>query len=284
MKPSLPTSLLLLGTFFWGLTFVFIKEAVAEMDPFCFIAWRFALAVLALGLLFPRRVRAIRGRAVAVGCALGFVLAGSYITQTIGISQTLASKAGFITGLSVVLVPLLLPVLRRVRPGGRNLAAAALATAGLGLLTLSGPLALNPGDVWVLLCAVLFAVYIILVGKYSGSFDAVALTVVQLATVGVLAAAGASLTGGWSIPAGSAAWRAVLFCSLFATAFMYVVQNHYQRYVSEVKTAIIFSFEPLFAALAAFIYLHEPLSVNLVTGGALILAGMLLADARAANS
>jgi drug/metabolite transporter (DMT)-like permease len=274
-------SLMLLGTFFWGVTFVVVKEAVAETDVYSFLAWRFALAALVLAAIFPRRLRLIDRRTLRVGAGLGAVLAASYLAQTLGLQWTGAAQAGFITGLSVVLVPLLLPVLRRRWPGLRPTLAALLAGAGLAVITLAGPLVFNRGDAWVLGCAAAFAVYIILVGKFAPEFDAVAITVVQLATVAVLTAAAAPLAGpGLAVPHGWVTWRAILICALLATAFMYTVQNHYQRYLSEVQTAVIFAAEPIFAALAAWAWLGEALTPRLLLGGVLIVAGMLLAEAR----
>ena len=275
------TALLLLGTFFWGVTFVVVKEAVAETDVFTFLAWRFALAALVLAALFTGRMLRIDRRCLGVGALLGALLAASYIFQTVGLRTTGAARAGFLTGLSVVLVPLLLPVLRRIGPGLRPSLAALLAGAGLAVMTLAGPVEFARGDAWVLACAVAFAVYIILVGKFSREFDAVSLTVVQLVTVAVVSAVAAPIaSAGLSVPHGWITWRAILFCALLATAFMYTVQNHYQRYLTEVQTAVIFATEPIFAALAAWAWLGEALTPRLLLGGGLIVAGMLLAEAR----
>jgi drug/metabolite transporter (DMT)-like permease len=184
-----------------------------------------------------------------------------------------------------VLVPLLLPVLRRIWPGLRPSLAALLAGTGLAVMTLAGPVEFARGDAWVLACAVAFAVYIILVGRFSGEFEAVSLTVVQLVVVAAVSAAAAPLAGaGLSVPHGWITWRAIVFCALLATAFMYTVQNHYQRYLTEVQTAVIFATEPIFAALAAWVWLGEALTPRLLLGGGLIVAGMLLAEARGNNS
>lgn len=272
------TVLLLIGTVFWGMTFVFIKEGISIVNLYTFLSWRFTIAALVLGTIFFKRFIYLETRVVRYGICLGVVLALSYVTQTKGLQYTTASKAAFITGLSVVFVPIFLSIINRKLPNVNNIIAVVIATTGLGLLTISSSLNLNVGDIWVFLCAIFFALYIILVGKYTKIFESIKFTVIQLITVAVITGVISIFIDRFEIPKGYLVWQAIVFCSIFATSFMYAIQNQYQKFISEVKAAIIFSFEPLFAAITAYFYLNEAITLKIVVGGLLIFAGMIVSE------
>ncbi|MBN2008305.1 DMT family transporter [candidate division KSB1 bacterium] len=272
------TWLLLIGTFFWGVTFVVVKEAIAEINIYRFLAWRFTISTIGLAIFFLPSFRLVTWKMIRYGVFLGIILTIGYVTQTVGLIYTSASKAAFITGLSVVLVPLMMALVQRRSPSAMQWLATIMATIGVALLTLSSSIAINPGDIWVLACAVTFAVYILLVSKYSRIFAAIPFTVIQLVTVSLISALVATGIGEWRMPHGYIVWQAIIICSLFATSFMYAVQNHYQKFISEVKAVIIYSMEPLFAAVAAYFYLQEQITVRMICGGALILIGMLCSE------
>ncbi|MEK6960783.1 MAG: DMT family transporter [Nanoarchaeota archaeon] len=275
---------LLIGTIFWGMTFVLIKEATSSLNLYNFLSYRFLIAAAILALMFITRFKKFNLVTLKYGLLLSIPLSIGYITQTIGLQYTTASKAAFITGLSVVLVPIILAAINKAIPKINHICAAILATIGLGLLTLSESFILNIGDIWALACAIAFAAYIIMVGKYTKNQDSILLTFVQLSSVAIITGAISLISGGFEAPKGRIVWQAILFCSIFATSFMYAVQNHYQKYISEVKAAIIFSFEPLFAAMTAYFYIHEQLTSRIILGGVLIFAGMIVSEAKLSTS
>ena len=277
-KNTTATLLLLLGTFFWGATFVFVKEGIERIDVFTFLAWRFSIASLLLILIFFRKIITIDRRTIKYGAFLGVILMASYTTQTVGLLYTTASKAAFITGLSVVFVPLFIAMGGSKRPTTGNILAVIIATIGLAILTLSSSFAFNIGDIWVLGCAFFFALYIILVGKYTRTFESIKFTLVQLITVTIISVIVSTARQKLVIPADWIVWQAIIITAIFATAYMYVIQNQFQKFITEVKAAIIFSFEPIFAAIIAYFYLNEPLTIRVIIGGALIFAGMLVSE------
>ncbi|MBI9059479.1 MAG: DMT family transporter [Labilibaculum sp.] len=270
--------LLLLGTLFWGMTFVFIKDAVSLMSVAGFLGCRFLLASIVLILIFIKRLRKFDRNTFKFGALLSVPLLLSFLAQTIGLQYTSASMGGFITGLSVVFVPIILSVMQRRLPSLSVFIAVVLATLGLSFLTLGSSIAFNIGDVWVFLSAILFAIYIIMVGKYSKQSDGVLLSITQFFMVGVVCIVYAAIKGELYFPTQYKLWQAILFTALFATAYMYTVQNYYQKYISEITTSIIFSFEPLFAAITAFFYLNEALTEKTIIGGLLIFGGILFAE------
>ncbi|MDQ2177963.1 DMT family transporter [Marinifilum sp. D714] len=270
--------LLLLGTIFWGMTFVFIKDAVSLMSVAGFLGYRFLLAGFVLALIFIKRIKRLDRTTLKYGALMSLPLLSSFLAQTIGLQYTSASKGGFITGLSVVFVPVILSIIQRKLPSSNIFIAVLMATMGLAMLTLSSSLDLNIGDTWVFLSAILFAIYIIMVGNISKKCDGILLSVTQFLLVGVICTTHAGINGDLYIPMQYKLWQAILFTALFATAYMYTVQNYYQKYISEITTSIIFSFEPLFAAITAYFYLNEALTEETIFGGLLIFIGILFAE------
>ena len=260
----------------WGATFVVVREAVARVPPSAFIAVRFLAAAALLAALRPRQaLRPDRGLAAA-GVVAGLALFAGYTLQTVGLQYTSASSAGFITGLAVVLTPLLGALVLRQRPGRWPATGALLAAAGLALLTLER-LEVRRGDLLVLGCAFAFATHILLLGRYSPRHASYQLAVVQLATTGVLALAWAGAAGDLRLPGSPQVWCALAVTAVLASAGGFLVQTRAQRDVSPTRTAIIFTMEPVFAALFAFWLAGERLAARGWLGAACIVAGMLVA-------
>jgi drug/metabolite transporter (DMT)-like permease len=257
----------------WGLTFVVIKESLAHVGPLTFVAMRFALAAAVLGPIAARRLR-LRG--LPHGVLAGLALLSGYLLQTAGLQFTSAARAGFITGLSVVLVPALGALLLRAPITTWVGLGVALATAGLALLSLESVDGLNVGDLLVLGCALGFAGHILLLARFAPGQDPLALTATQIATAGALSALAVPIFEPIALDKVSAALPAAALTGLFATALAYAVQTAAQRATPPTHTALIFSTEPVFAALFAFLLAGERLAPPQVFGATLILAGMLV--------
>jgi drug/metabolite transporter (DMT)-like permease len=268
---------LLIVTLIWGSTFVMVKGAVEQFPVMSFLALRFALATAVLLLLFGRRLRALNRRMVAAGLAIGVFLFVGYTFQTVGLQYTTASKAGFITGLSVVILSALL--LKRA-PSREALAGIVLSTVGLALLTLGRDLTPQRGDLIVLGCAFSYAFHIVAVSQFAPQTDAVALTIVQVGVVAVLSATAALFTSGWGQPVPGHVWLAAAFTGILATALAFGIQNQVQTWTSATHTALIFACEPVFAALFGYLLAGERLSGAGLVGCGLILLGMLMAELR----
>lgn len=272
---------LLMVALVWGITFVVVKDALADITPHYFNAIRFFLGGLFLASFYQKRLRSINKGALGCGLFIGFFLFSGYALQTVGLQYTSAANAGFITGLSVVMVPILTALLLHRLPSLYAILGVISATLGLALLTLSQGLAnINLGDLLVFGGALGFGLHIVMVSKYAPNNDAVHLAIIQIFTV-----AAASLAFGLALepmPQGltKTVWLALLITAIPATALAYLIQNSVQKYTSPTHTAIIFATEPVFAALAAFFLLGEILTSQQVLGCVLILAGMLVAELR----
>lgn len=262
----------------WGYTFVAIKDALALITPFNFLAVRFIISLLLLVLIFRKELKRITGSELKGGAVIGVFLFLAYAFQTTGLRYTTASNAGFITGFSVVLVPVFSSLFLKSVPDRASIAGVLLSAAGLFLLSYNGSFTLNKGDILVFFCAIAVAMHILSVGYYSGRNSAVRITMVQIAVVTLLSVLCALLSGRPEIPRQTSVWGAIVVCSVFATVGAYLVQNTMQRFTSPTHTALIFSVEPVFAGIFGYCLLGETLSANAVTGCALILAGMCISE------
>lgn len=270
-------------TLIWGSTFIVVKSSLEQVGPLLFVAARFWSATLALLLIYlllrrPRRTSWQSPGLLRDGMLTGLFLTLGYITQTIGLESTEASKAGFITGLNVAMVPLFAAFLLRQPPTWYAVLGVALATVGLGLMSLNESLTIAPGELWVLACAVAFALHIVAISHYSSRHAIFPYALIQLLT----AALGASLAALWLESAPLATLRpvlpSVLYIGVVATAFILAFQSWFQRYTTPTHTALIFTLEPVAAAFFAWLVAGERLTTREWQGALLILAGMLLVE------
>jgi len=284
MKPSrrrqlIADLLLLLVTAVWGGTFVMVKDAVSAYPVFGFLTIRFALASVALLPVAGGHLRGLGWRGWGAGALIGLFLFAGYGLQTVGLRYTSASKAGLITGLSVVIVPLLSALLIRRRPAPGALLGVGLATVGLVLLTL-GPanqLVAERGDLIVLGCALGFALHIVSVSIFAPRMDPLGLTLVQVLTVGLLSLAMSYIEGEWAAPTGPV-WFAAAFTGVLATAMAFAAQNLVQRFTTPTHTALIFTAEPVFAAAFGVLLAGETLLPRGLAGGLLIVAATVASE------
>jgi drug/metabolite transporter (DMT)-like permease len=278
-------------TFIWGATFVMVQDAIATLPPLTFVAIRFALAalLLLLPLLFRRQGRVTLARLfqrtqLIGGFVLGVWLFLGYALQTFSLLYTTSGKAGFLTGLSVTLVPLLAWPILRVKPTRIAIIGVLLATIGLYLLAFVDLSKLNPGDLLAFLCAIAFALQVVYTGKYSTQEAVQQLVVIQLATVAGLSAIAALLFEPWQHVLQSGVVfqpqvvSALIVTAVFATSFAFLAQTHIQQYMTATNVALIFACEPIFAALADLVWNGVVLGPRALFGCALILCGMLLSE------
>lgn len=278
----LGTLTLVLITLIWGSTFVIVKETVASVPPALLLALRFSVAALLFAWVRPSRAALLPGLVLGVLSFLGFA------TQTLGLLSTSASKAAFITGLSVILTPLFSALWFRYRGfryrgfrhsvPARAYLAAAVALAGLALMSFSGPLGVTSGDLWVLGTAVFYAFYIIYLGEVAPKHGALELSAVQFWPMAALAWLWAVPQLGQSDSLSSGSLWSLLYLGAVATALVSVLQVRAQRIVSAHVAALIFVLEPVFAALFAYVLLGETLGVWGWVGAGLVGVAMLLSE------
>ena len=262
----------------WGATFVMVKSALDTVGPFTFVAWRFIVASVVLLVLFHRRIRRLTRAEARAGALIGVWLALGYITQTIGLQYTTSGKAGFITGMNIVIVPILATFFLRQPPGRWAAVGVATAVVGLGFLSLDENLRFGEGDLWVMACAFFYALHIVTVSHFARRHDAVRLSVVQIAAVAVIATASAFVVETPRLDLPALTWGAIGFTGAVATSFVFTLQVYVQRFTTPTRTALLFSLEPVFAALFGWWLAAELLGPRELLGCTLILAGMVMAE------
>ncbi len=272
----------------WGTTFVVVKNALTEISTLYFLTLRFALASLCMLLMFlPAFRRSAPGaiwRGLRGGATAGIFLWLGYVLQSLGLKYTSAGNSGFLTGLYIVLVPLISAAVYRRWPQARELIGIAVASAGMAVLTLpslDGRFHMNNGDLLTVGCAVAFAFHLLILGYYSQRerFEAVAL--------GQIACAALLSTISLAVEPPKAVWStavilAIVLTAVFATALAFALQTWGQQYTTATRTALIFALEPVFALVTAVVAGGEALTAAAVSGGALILAGILTVELKPA--
>lgn len=287
-KPIFADISLLFVTFVWGTTFVLVQNAISLLEPFSFNGVRFlAAAVMLLVWLFifeRKQIALMNIKMLASGVFIGFWLFLGYATQTIGLLYTTTSKAGFITGLSVIFVPLFSMFLLKQFPSRNVVIGVSIAAIGLFMLTMTDVSSLNIGDGFVFICAISFALQIIFTGKFSSKYPALLLTVIQISTVAVLSILSAFIFEDWrkslnpEILLSRDVIVALMITSVLATALAFLIQTNFQKYTTATRVALIFAMEPVFAAIAGYYWADERLSVSALFGCLLIFAGMIFAE------
>jgi drug/metabolite transporter (DMT)-like permease len=270
----------------WGWAFVAVADAIALYPMYAFLAWRFTLATAAFVLFYPRVLKKLTAANLRMGVLAGVLLAGGYIFQTWGLdgaTRTTPARAAFITGLYVVITPLLQALLLRRRPRRSTLVGGAIALAGLWLLSGIGA----PtggwvlGDTLVVICAFVYAFHIIALGSTGEHHDVSALTIVQLSTVAVVCGVISAFKEQAPLPTNPCVIGAIVITGVFASAVAFVVQTWSQRKLPPSRVAIILVTETAFGGLfgwaAAGIWpLRE------VLGAALMFAGLVISEVVAA--
>jgi drug/metabolite transporter (DMT)-like permease len=277
------TAALILVTAVWGVTFVQVKDAVELYPLFAFLAVRFAIASAALIPPAASRLKSLGREGAAVGIFLGALLAAAFALQTAGLQRTTVTSTGFLTGLYVLLTPLLAVVLFRTRVGRQLWLAVGIAVIGLVLLG-GAPSGSGEGNALVLVSTAAMALQIVFLERYAARFDAFALTLVEMLTICVAFTGIAIALGDLSVPRGATVWGALLVTGLFASSFAFLVQVWAQRAVSATRIAIVFSLETVFAGLFGYLLDGDRLGVVGWTGCALILLGIVLAEPAAATT
>lgn len=263
--------------FSWGAAFVLMKDAIAQQPLFDFLAIRFTIAAAIMVVVKPKVVKSFDATHVKYGSVLGLLLAFGYVTQTIGLDKTTAAITGFITGLYVVLTPIIGWLLLGRTISRQVFIALIFAFTGLSFISLRG-FSIDPGQLWVMLCAILLACHIVGLSVWSPGKDVYALTVIQLAMLAIVAWVGALADGTYQSPPNSSVWFAVIFTAVIATSVAFWVQTWAQSIMEASRVAIMLTSEVIWAALVAVIAGQEKLSLRTLVGGLFMVTAMLIAE------
>lgn len=278
MRGIVGDSILLLVTLCWGISFPLVENAVKATDPFSFVVVRFFLAALFLLPFVVRELRSTSRKTLKAGLILGLLNAVAYVSQTIGLQTVTSAQAAFITGASVVMVPFILPFFSLGFATKKDIVCALICFFGLFVLVQGDFSHLHAGAAWVLLCAIAVAfsiVYIQKVSKETTSLSLLAFYQILFAALFLLPFMMIKGTQNLFVPS---VVVGIIFCAIFATSLTLFLQMKFQHYTTANRAAMIFCFEPIFAAIFGFLINHEALTWRVWVGGAFILMSVILSE------
>lgn len=271
---------LLIVTVFWGFSFITTKTAISNLEIFNFLFLRFILAFIISIIIFNKHIKYIDKDIVLKSAITGFVLFLHFLFQTEGLKTTTASKSAFITGFSVVLVPLIASIIKKEIPKFKIIISVIIAFYGIILLSEVG---LNEnniliGDIYTFISAIAFAIYMILVEKYTSKEKAVIFGILQIGFVSIYSLIFNLKYESYYMPTDIKSISSIIFLSLFCTVFAYLAQSIAQNYTSSTHASLIYSAEPIFAGIFSYLIYVETLSFNKILGCIFIFSGMIISE------
>jgi drug/metabolite transporter (DMT)-like permease len=269
----------LLGVgFVWGAAFVLMKDAIVLQPYMDFLATRFTIAAIAMILLRPVVSLRFEAGDIRYGALIGVVLAFGYITQTIGLDMTTAATSGFLTGLYVVFTPLIAWLFTRQKVSGKVALGVLFSIVGMGIFSgAATSTEFQVGQIWLVVCAVLYAVHILLLGHYGKTRNSYRFAMLQIVFV-ALVTWGFALVDGYQPPPNFEVWFAVLFTALLSTVLAFWIQTWAQTLLDPARVALLITSEVIFTALLAIGLGQEPLTLAIVVGGGMMLTAMLIVE------
>ncbi|ATB68292.1 permease of the drug/metabolite transporter (DMT) superfamily [Sulfurospirillum diekertiae] len=272
--------LLLMVAVAWGSTFFVVQAAVNETPVYTFLFWRFSLAGLLMALISFKQIRYLNFKVLKAGALLGLFMFLGYAFQTFALTYTYSSTVGFITGLSVIVVPFVTYLIFKQKASMFSTLGAIIASVGLYFLTLNNELGLSLGEFYAFVCAMMFALHIVFTGHLSRQHNIYLLVMIQFLTVGICSFIGGFMMEDSIMPPNTNRLfvDAIAITVIFATIFAFWVQTAMQRFTTAAKTAIIFTMEPVSAGIFGYFFANELLTFPQICGAVMILGGMLTAE------
>lgn len=274
--------MLFAAAFIWGSSFFIMKDALDALPVQYLLAIRFTAGAVLLGLFCWKKWKRFTPDYLWRGAVIGGFLYLAYSVQTYGLALTTPSKNAFLTAVYCVLVPFLYWAFARVRPDRYNVAAAVLCVAGVGLVSLTGDLTVNPGDGLTLVSAVFYASHIVAVAKVSTRKDIYLLTVFQFAFSGLYAWTGGAVTE--TFPAQALARPEVVlplvYLAVMATTVALLFQNVGQVWSDPASASVILSLESVFGVLCSVVFAGDQVNGRMLLGFALIFIAVVCSETK----
>lgn len=267
---------LVLTTLFWGGSFLFTKIGVATIPPQMFVLSRFILATLIMLAVCSTRLRKLDSNTIIRGMAVGIALGLTNLSFVFGVQGTSISRAGILNNLFVLFIPVITKLIWRDKIGRVNMAGIALAVLGIVLLATGGGAGFNRGDIISTFCAFMIACHIVSVSKVLKNDDVLLITLVQFATVSLIAGVATLLLPLPAFTVTTPAVISVVYCAFLPTVFCFTLQNIFQRYVTPTRAGLIYTLDPVWSLIAGFFVLGERLNGREWIGcGVIFLAALL---------
>jgi drug/metabolite transporter (DMT)-like permease len=271
-------SALLATTLIWGGTFVVVKIGMQDISPVLLVLVRFAIALLLYLALFRKKLFPVPWSLVLKASFLALFLFIGFVTQNIGLTITTASKSAFITSMMVIFVPVLQFMIERRAPRLGNIVGVGVVTTGLWFLTSPTGSSFNAGDALTLVSAIVFAIYIVYLDVIAHDMTTQQLAFLQTAAMLLYSVVAVVLFETPRFAITTQSILSMVYLTFLGTALTMYVQSRYQKDTTPTRAAIIFSIEPLFASVSAYLILGEELGPLGILGGCLIVGGVLISE------
>jgi drug/metabolite transporter (DMT)-like permease len=255
-----------------------MKDAIEQQPYMDFLATRFTIAAFAMILLRPFVALKMQAGDLKYGALIGVVLAFGYITQTIGLELTTAATSGFLTGLYVVFTPLIAWLFVKYKISGRVAIGVLFSVVGLAIFSgAAQSVEFQVGQIWLVVCAVLYAIHILLLGKFGQGRNSYRFAMLQIAAV-ALVTWGFAIVDGYQPPPNFEVWFAILFTALLSTVMAFWIQTWAQTLLDPARVALLITSEVIWTAVLAIGMGQEPLTLAIVVGGGMMLTAMLIVE------
>ncbi|MGE7915491.1 DMT family transporter [Lysinibacillus xylanilyticus] len=270
--------LMVIVTMFWGLSYTFMVMGLETMAVYNVVALRCIIAFLAAGIIFYKRIIKVDAKTLKYAAIQGFLLFIVFALSLIGLETTSVSNAGFILSLTVVLVPIFSSFIEKKLPSKAVSFAIICTMIGITILTTHGSVSFQKGDIVVAIAALCYSIYLLLNSTFTKNVESISYGIYQLGFAGLYALILTFIFETPTLPSTSTAWIAIIGLGVICSAFCFVGQTVAQQYTSATHTGLIFSLEPIFAAMFAMMFIGEGITVKLLIGGSFILIGNLVAQ------
>ncbi len=264
----------------WGTTFVLVQDAISAIPVYTFLFWRFGLAFLLMAIISWKHWDKFTKSTLWASILLGSINFFAFAFQTYALTLTLSSTVAFITGLNVIFIPFIAYLFFKRTISVAVLIGAGIAVLGLWFLTIQGGVGIGSGEIYTLLCAILVSLHILYTDRFARQYEVMLLVVIQFGVIAFASMFMGLIVDGTVMPT-TYSYEfilALVTTVLFATVFAFWAQTSMQRYTTPAKTALIFTMEPLSAALFAYLYIGELLLPIQLFGGVMIVVGVLYAE------
>lgn len=272
--------MLLLVVACWGISFYMIDLSLKEMGPFNLLAFRFVLSFLVVYVFFFKKVRTVNKKTLGYALTTSVFLAIAYTASVYGVLHTKLTNAAFLCALTVIFAPIFSFVFKKKRPNSKFIFVLILCIIGMGLLTLSDELTIAVGDLYCLVCAMSFSINLLIIetAVSKEDVDAFNMGVYVIGIVGLIMLLCAFLFEEPTLPQTPAVWGAALFLSILCTGVATIVQAIAQQYTSASHVGLIYTLEPVFAAIIAYLLAGEVLLVRGYIGASMMVLSILIME------
>ena len=270
--------LMIIVTMFWGMSYTFMVMGLETLAAYNVVALRCLIAFFAAGLIFYKRMIKVNFKTLKYAAIQGFFLLLVFALSLFGLETTSVSNAGFILSLTVVLVPIMSSFIEKKLPSKAVSFAIVATMIGIVILTAQGSFTFHKGDILMAMAALSYAIYLLLNSSFTRKVESISYGIYQLGFAGIYALVLTFLFETPTLPNTTISWIAILGLGIVCGAFCFVGQTVAQQFTTPTHTGLIFSLEPIFAAMFAVMFLGEGITTKLLIGGGFILLGNLVAQ------